>query len=404
MAKTTFFTGQPIFNQLLNLIPKSTVAALSKRYKTDHYYKTFKTFDHLVTMLYCSFFRCNSLRELCTGLQACEHRLQHMGIRRAPKRSTVAEANSKRSEQFFASLYHELYRQYYPDCPDSRSKNGLEDRLFIIDSTTIKLFSNIMKGAGSKPQSGRQKGGAKAHVMMKSDEDVPAFIHITHASRNDRLILPFVRLPEGSTVVFDSGYNNYKQFEAWTSQKVTWVTRMVETAWVEELLSATIDEAQMRAGIISDQRVRLGRPSNKPTPKIEVRKIVFYDQTTKRIFTFITNNFELDALAVAGIYKKRWKIELLFKRFKQHCPLRYFLGENENAIRIQIWCAFIADLLIKIIKDKVKARKWSFANIAGMIRQHLMTYINIFSFLNNPDKALLETKAKNNQLRLSFSG
>jgi len=406
MGNTTFFTGQPLFSQLLQLIPNDMVKSLVIKHKSDHYYKTFKTNDHLVTMLYSTFFKCTSLSELCTGLQACEHKLLHLGLKQTPRKSTLADANMNRTELFFSDLYHQLYKRYYKTLPDSSNQTGIDSKPFIIDSTTIKLFTSIMKGMGKKPLNGKQKGGAKAHVMIKADEDVPQIIHLTHASKNDRNILPLVQLSAGSIVVFDMGYNNYKQFQTWIDQQVTWVTRLPETAWVEEISSSIVSEEQKKAGILSDQSVILGRPSNKPTTKVKARKIIYYDAESKRTFTFITNNFEMDAITIADIYKRRWQIELLFKRIKQHYPLHYFLGDSENAIKIQIWCAFIADLLIKIVKDKVKNRSWSFANIAGMIRQHLMTYINMIEFLNNPEKALLSYKQniESGQLKLAFSG
>ena len=377
------------------------VGSLVKQYNSDHYYKKFKTYDHLVSMLYCSFFKCNSLRELCTGLQACHHKLYHLGLKNTPRRSTIAEANTKRSEQFFADLYHCLYTHYYKALPDSSKIKKLENRLFIIDSTTITLFTDIMKAGNRQTLSGRQKGGAKAHVIMKADENIPQVIHLTHACKDDREILPLVNVAAGSILVFDKGYNKYSQFKTWTEQKVNWVTRLPKTARIEEFSSAILKEDQKSEGVIADQIVKVG---NRDT--MVVRIIKYYDATSKKFFAFATNNFRMKPTTIAGIYKQRWKIELLFKRLKQHCPLHYFLGDSENAIKIQIWCAFIADLLIKIVKDRIKARNWSFANIAGMIRQHLMTYINIFKFLNNPDKALINyfPTTEQSQLRLVLSG
>lgn len=401
MGNTTFFTGQPVFTQLLRLIPAGIIRTLTNKYKSDHYYKKFKTYDHLVCMLYCDFFKCNSLRELCTGLQACHHKLYHLGLKHTPRRSTVAEANSKRPEQFFGDLYHLLYAHYYKSLPDSSKKKSVEERLFIMDSTTIVLFTDIMK-RGSKPTlSGRQKGGAKAHVLMKASEDIPRIIHLTQGLKDDRDILPLINIPAGSILVFDKGYNKYGQFKSWTNKRITWVTRLPQTARIEEISCALIDPTEREAGILADTTVRIGNRD-----VMTVRIVHYYDAVTKRSFAFATNNFRLKPSTIAGIYKKRWQIELLFKRIKQHHPLRYFLGDNENAIKIQIWCAFIADLLIKIIKDKVRSRNWSFANIAGMIRQHLMTYIHVVRFLNNPEKALLNyfpTKEVA-QLKLLLSG
>lgn len=406
MGNNTFFLGQPLFNQLLKLIPPRVIKSCTNKYQSDRYYKTFRSYDHLVSMLYSTLFKCTSLREVCTGLQACRSKLLHLGLQNTPRRSTLSDANRKRTEEFFADVYYGLYRHYYQNSSDSRRKKSVEKRLFIMDSTTIKLFTDVMKGAGAKPLNGKQKGGAKAHVLLKADEDIPQVIVLTPASKNDKTLSKHIQVPPGSILTFDKGYNSYKQYQKWTQQRITWVTRLSDVASVEELSSFQVDEKQQSEGILADQTVRLGRRSNKPTPKIIVRKILYYDKQTNRTFAFITNNFRMKAITIATIYQNRWQIELFFKRIKKHYPLRYFLGDTENAIKIQIWCAFIADLLIKIVKDKVKKRNWSFSNIAGMIRQHLMTYINIFVFLDNPEKALLNYRApeEKSQLQLNLTG
>jgi len=134
-----------------------------------------------------------------------------------------------------------------------------------------------------------------------------------------------------------------------------------------------------------------------------VRLVVFYDKESGREFQFVTNNFCYAPATIAAIYKKRWQIELLFKRIKQNFQLHYFLGDSENAIRLQLWCTLIADLLLKVVKDKAdKKRKWSMANLASLVRLHLGTYINLMKFLINPDKALLNYYDPMDQLQLSL--
>ena len=391
MSKNTFFTGQPIFNQLLSLIPRRIILKSVQETNADRYYKKFKSYDHLITMLYTCLQKCTSLREVTTGMMACQHKLFHLGIVHSPRRSTIADANNKRSCEFFSSIYFGLYHHYYRFSPDSRLKGSVENRLFLIDSTTINLFSEIMKGAGCKGLNGKKKGGAKAHMVVKANEDVPVFAMITHASKNDRDIFKKTELPKGAIAVFDKGYNSYTQFEKWNKQSITWITRMRHDSSQEFVKSFTITWEESKAGILSDDMIILGRMSNRKTKKIKVRRILYNDKEKNRIFTFITNNFKYKASVVASIYKRRWQIELLFKRLKQTYPLRYFLGESENAIKTQIWCALISDLLLKIIKDKIH-KKWSYANLSGMIRLHLMNYMSLLSFLKNPEKTLIDYK------------
>jgi Domain of unknown function (DUF4372)/Transposase DDE domain len=381
MAKDTFFTGQPIFNQLLQLIPKHIVRDVVRQHQADRYYKRFKTYEHLVTMLYTGFHGCRSLREVTTGMMACTTRINHLGMNYMPRRSTLAEANANRKEQLFSDLYHRLYAHFYPD---SRLLTKLEKRLFIFDSSTISLFSEVMKGSGQVP-AGKRKGGVKAHVLIKADEDVPRFVCLTAAKENDNIFTPMIHLPKDSIVTFDRIYYGFKPLINWTQAGVTWVTRMHTLIAYTVLRSKEIPLEQKQKGIIADEKIIAGRRQRKD--KMLARRITYQDPVSGKKLIFFTNNTRMKAITIANIYKKRWQIECLFKRLKQNYPLKYFLGDSENAIKIQIWCALITDLLIKIVKDKVK-RKWSFSNIAAMIRLHLMTYIHLIKFLQNPEKTL----------------
>ena len=388
MPKSTFFTGQPIFNQLFSLIPRSTVSQLSRKYKTDRYCKKFRTYDHLITMLYCCFHQCSSLREVITGMQASASRLQHLGIINTPRRSTLSDANERRTAEFFEDLYHQVYKIYYGGLPDSLKGKRYMDKLFIIDSTIISLFSTAMKSSGSYGCNGKKKGGIKAHVLFRAKDNLPCFVRLSEGRKSDPSFLPLVSLPEGSIVVMDKGYRNYQQFIQWDKLKISWVTRLHAKSVYSVIGSRPLDDRQQQLGVQQDLLIELGNPETAYLNPIQkARLIIFYDSMNQRQFHFITNNVKLDASTIADIYKKRWQIELFFKRIKQNFQLHYFLGDNENAIRIQLWCTLIADLLLRIIKDKVK-RKWSMANLAGLVRLHLGTYINLHAFLSNPDKAL----------------
>lgn len=379
MPKSTYFTGQPILGQLLSLISRPKVEQLAKKHQSNRYCKKFKAYDHLVTMLFSSFHHCSSLRELITGLQANSSRLGHLGIQYTPRKSTLADANKRRSAELFCELFHSLRKRYYGFSPDSRLKGKLNERLFIVDSTTITLFSEVFKACGNAMANGRKKGGVKAHTLIRAKDDVPCFVHLTQAATSDRTIMPGLNLPPGSILVMDKGYNHYIPMAQWTKQNVTWVTRLNARACWEVLEELPVSEKFKDNGVISDKLVILGNRTRKAkVPLQEARIVVYYDQASGKTFEFLTNNKELSALTIAGIYKRRWQIESLFKRIKQNFQLHNFLGDNQNAIKIQIWCTLIADLLTKVVKDKadkLRKTKWSFSNVAGLIRQHLGTYI-----------------------------
>ena len=159
---------------------------------------------------------------------------------------------------------------------------------------------------------------------------------------------------------------------------------------------------QLSKGVLNDQQIVLGHNHNKKSIKVNARLITYVDKQTQKKFQFLTNNFTLAAATIADIYKRRWQIESLFKRIKQNYPLRNFLGDNENAIKIQIWSALIADLLLKYISKQVKTKKWAFANLVSMIRLHLMNYINIYSFLKNPEGAMNKFAQQDKDISLSL--
>jgi len=337
-------------------------------------------------------------------MQASSLRLAHLGLTGTPRRSTLSDANRRRSADFFQDLYHCLYQRHYGHLPDSLKGKKLLDKLFIVDSTIISLFSTVLQSTGSYGLNGKKKGGIKAHVLVRAKDNLPCFVRLGKGKESDNIILPQLNLPKGSIIVMDKGYHSYKQFTTWTEKGVSWVTRAHQRAVYSVTSERHLSESQCASGIEQDCHIDLGNPRTAYiNPVQKARLVVFYDPIAKRRFHFITNNFTYSASTIAEIYKRRWQIELLFKRIKQNFQLHYFLGDNENAIRIQLWCALIADLLLKVIKDKVeKTRKWSMNSLAGLVRLHLGTYINLYEFLKNPEKALLNYQDPVDKIQLSI--
>jgi|SRR5688572_29016991 len=398
MNKSIHFTGQPTFAQLIKLMPKDLVGRQVVDCRSDHYYKKFTTWHHLNTMLFACYGHCDSLREVVSGMRALEGRLQSCDIRYFPARSTFSEANAKRSSEVFERIYLSLKAYWDKFLPDSRSN----EQLYLMDSTTIKLFQEIFKGSGLSKADGRRKGGLKVHMAVRSDQSAPSIVRITPGACNDVTFAKYLSLPSGSTIIMDRGYRDYRQYNTWTQDGVRWITRMHPHTYAQKLHSHLLFKEEKQKGVQKVESLRLGFPQ-KRIPKVTVRCITFKDPETKKSFQFITNDFQSAPSLIAQLYKKRWAIELLFKRLKQNMPLKYFLGDNQNAIRIQIWCALIADLLLQIIRRQVK-RKWAFSNIVSIVRLHLFNYLNIYSFLENPEKAVITIRPDNVQLKIPLSG
>ncbi len=387
MGKSTNFSGQPIFNQLLTFLDKSEIRKIAKDHGSERYVKKFTTYNHLVVMLFVAFEGYHSIREVILGLLANAHKLSHLGLSYLVKRSTFSEANKRRSSKVFEDIYMSVYRKHASSLADSRLNDKELKRLYIMDSSTISLFKDILKGVGRNPKNGKKKGGIKAHTLIKADENVPCLIRYSEAVKHDHMFLQDAQsLPSGSIITFDKGYVDYGMYEVFTAKSIWYVTRLKDNALYKARKEFDIpDDAD--SGVLKDEEVVLLYGRNK-SEEHKARRIAYWDSENERLFEFITNNMELPAEKIAYIYKKRWQIELLFKQLKQNFPLKYFLGDNENAIEIQIWAAMLANFLISLIKSKVK-RSWAFSNMVSIVRRQLMNYINIYDFLEDPEKCWL---------------
>ncbi len=396
MGKNTNFNGQPIFNQLLTFIDKSEIRKIAKKHGSERYVKKFTTHNHLIVMLFVVLEGCHSIRETILGLLANAHKLSHLGLSYIVRRSTFSEANKRRDSEVFKDIYLSVYKRHSKSLADSRLTDKDLKRLYIMDSTTISLFKDILKGVGRNPKQGRKKGGIKAHTIIKASENVPCLIRYSEAARHDHMFLEEVEtLPSGSIITFDKGYVDYAQYQVFSEKSIWYVTRLKGNALYAPLTEFDIPD-KTDNGVLKDEEVELLYGENK-TQKHKARRIAYWDSENNRLFEFLTNNFELSAERIALIYKKRWQIELLFKQLKQNFPLKYFLGDNENAIEIQIWSAMLANLLITLVKSRI-GRKWAFSNMVSIIRQQLMNYINIYAFLEEPERSwlLLIKEERNN--------
>jgi hypothetical protein len=392
MSEDKKFVGQPVLSQVLDVIPSSLINRANRKHQANRYYKRLPLRVHLVSMLYGVFSYCNGLRELCEGLLGCEGKLLHLGLDKAPARSTLSDANNKRSYLVFETIYEGLLKQYHSFISDSRLKGLSIRNLKIIDSSTIQLFSEILRGVGRNPLDGaRKKGGIKVHAMMDAFSGVSEFIRMTEAREHDRKFLYHLKLPANSWLVFDKAYTVYEQFAKWSSQKIWFVTRMKDNADFH-VTKVLVDKTKKKKakGVLKEQYITLAvKKSGIVVQRLKLRRIIFKTEEGK-VYVFVTNNFTLPASQVATIYKNRWMIELLFKQIKQNFPLRYFWGESPNAIKMQVYCVLIAQLLMVVLRKQAATKK-SFANMITVIRLHLMSYVDLLEFIKDTYKAWRKT-------------
>lgn len=389
MPKSSNFFGQPIYGQLIKSLDRDKIVEISRKHGAEKYVKSFDGYTHLLTMLYAVIQRFDSFREIETSMTAEVRKLHHVGIDTVPKRSTLSDANARRSEKFFEEVYRGLYVANKDILSSDSRRNGTEEwirRLRIIDSTTITLFSNaIFKGVGRHPKTGKKKGGIKVHSVIHANEGIPCDVHFTSAATNDSFMLAPSHYGHNGIVALDRAYINYAKFEELTDRDVVYVTKMKSNLNYEVLVDCMHQNPQ---GLMEyRERVVVFRKDGIN----HIARIITYVDIKKgkkpKLISLLTNDFDMPPETIVAIYRRRWQIESLFKQIKQNFPLRYFYGESANAIKIQIWVTLIANLLISVLQSTLN-RRWSFSGLATIVRIVLMYYLNLEKFLNQPDADL----------------
>lgn len=389
MSKSNHFSGQPLYGQLIKLLDKSKILRFSRERGGERYTKRFNGWIHLVVMLYAVIMRFDSLREITASLLAETCKLSHLGITFKIGRSTLSDANKRRSESIFEAIYRDLYATYrHILSSDSRSRKTPKwmKRLQIIDSTTITLFSNLLfKGVGRHPKTGKKKGGIKVHTVIHANEGVPSDIKFTSAATNDSFMLRPATLNKGDIMAMDRAYIDYEKFQQLTERGVIYVTKMKKSlkyTVLDDMMYLTTD-GLMEVRIQNVEFVKQKKGGE--TIRHKARIITYCDIRKHKLISLLTNDMDSDPDETIDIYSRRWEIELLFKQMKQNFPLKYFYGESANAIKIQIWVTLIANLLLMVMQKGLK-RQWSFSGLATMVRITLMYYVDFYSLFNNPEK------------------
>lgn len=386
MGKSTHFFGQPIYGQLIKSLNRDKIVEMSRRNGGEKYIKSFDGYTHLLTMLFAVIMRFDSLREIEAAMTVEVRKLQHLGLKKVPRRSTLSDANARRSDRFFEEVYLDLYSRNKGKLSSDSRRNGGEEwirRLRIIDSTTISLFSNaIFKGVGRHPKTGRKKGGIKVHSVIHANEGVPCDVQFTSAATNDSFMLAPNYYQHEEIITMDRAYINYRKFEKLTEKGVVYVTKMKKNLTYETLVGCmeinTDGKMEYREQVVVFRRNDISH----------IARIITYVDIKKnrlpKLISLLTNDFDMSPETIVNIYRRRWQIESLFKQIKQNFPLRYFYGESANAIKIQIWVTLIANLLLSLLQSSLE-RSWSFSGLATMVRMVLMYYLNLYKFFNQPD-------------------
>lgn len=380
MNQSTNYFGQHLFSQVTILCNRAVLKSVITNTNANRYYKRLHFYEHFISMMYCVLAGCTSLREIESGLGLAQGKLNHLNIDYVPPRSTLSDGNKNRPSSTFKAVYEHLYLKYRPSLSDSTLPKAILQKLFLLDATVFGLFKAILKTSGRHAANGKKKGGIKKNTVIDATSMMPSFIQFDAAADSDQRIYKNLSLPAGSYIVFDKGYNNYRQFAAFSQSGIYFITRQKDNAVFTDVMECLHDESTpdniLKEAIIEQTyKDEIGQLQT-----LKLRRIAWWDKEKQRCFEFITNNTELDAATIAQLYKYRWKIELFFKKLKQNFPLQYFVGDNQNAIEIQIWSALIALLLLSTIHHQHKS-KMAFSVFVSVIRLHLFNYISITNLL-----------------------
>jgi len=367
-----------LFNQLLQRFPRTKFASLVKEHQAERAAKGFTCWTQFVAMTFCQLAHADSLREICNGLACSEGKLVHLGVTSAPNKSTLSYANEHRPAALFEDLFYTSLNRFREQqgMGARKAKFRFKNKLLSLDSTTISLCLDLFPWAKFR----RAKGGVKAHVLLDHDDYLPSYVLITEAKKSDVRMAQALDLNAGSIVAVDRGYNDYTLFGKWTDRGVFFVTRLKDNAAYAVVESAM---GPLPRNILADELIRFtGAQAVKDCPHV-MRRVVVWDPIHEREIVLLNNLLHFGPTTIAAIYKDRWEIELFFKALKQNLKVKSFVGTSRNALLIQIWTALIAMLLLKWLHHLSQA-KWSFSNLASMLRLNLFTYRDLRRWLENP--------------------
>jgi len=367
-----------LFSQLLREIPRVEFERLVRRHGAERHAKGFTCWNQLVSMLFCHLAGADSLREICNGLACCLGKLVHLGVERMPNKSTLAYANSHRPAGLYEDLLWAVLDRFRTggQLGPGRHRFRFKNKLLSLDSTTVSLCLGLFPWASFR----RAKGGVKVHVLLDHGDYMPVFAAVSEASRHDMKLARSLELNRGSIVAMDRAYNDYRLFAAWTERGVYFVTRIKDNAVYEVVERRGVP---LNRNILWDQIIRFTGVDAAEKYPYPMRRIVVWDRDNDREIVLLTNHLEFGATTIADIYKDRWQIELFFKTLKQNLKIKTFIGTTENALRIQIWTALLALVLLKWLHYLSQA-SWSFSNLASLLRLNLFTYRDLMEWLSNP--------------------
>ena len=367
-----------LFSQIISKLDSSKFKKLVKTHQTDKHQKGFNSWSHLVSMLFCQLAKSQSVRDISNGLRSATGNLNHLGLVRAPSKSTLSYQNKHRSWELFRDYYYVLLESLGQQATMKHTKFRIKSKIFLLDASTITLCLSLFEWARYTSQ----KGAVKMHTLLDYDGHFPAYVNITDGKTGDNTGAYDVPLLKGSVVVADRFYNDYALLNLWDSKGVFFVVRNKKNLVFKTIKELTLPEDK-HPHLLKDEIVQtVSKHARKRYPK-KFRRVAMWDETNQQVIELTTNQMSWTANTISELYRARWQVEVFFKDIKQQLHIKSFIGTSQNAVMIQIWTALITILILKALKAQAK-HAWYLSNLVAFIRLNLFVKVELHKWLDNP--------------------
>jgi len=367
-----------LFSQVLKLIDRGIVKDIVKTHESDKHSKGINSWTHIVSMLFMHLANANSNRDISNGLRSATGNLSHLGVTRAPSKSSMSYINANRNYEVFKDLYFALLEKLEPSLHRRKKyARRLKRQIFIMDASVIPLCLGLFDWAKFRTK----KGAIKLHAVLNYDTGLPSYAVISEGKVHDSVAAKQTVFPASSVLVVDRAYVDFGWLNDLDSSGVFFVTRLKSNAQIEVLESFLTKDKDEH--ILSDEDIALtGFYTSRKYPK-KLRIVRVYDEVNDKTLILLSNNMSWTADTISQLYKARWDVEVFFKQLKQLFKVKTFVGTSPNAVRIQMWSSLIAILLLNYLKRKAEY-KWNLSNLVNFLRINLFVKINLWKWLNNP--------------------
>jgi len=343
-------TGKFLFAQLMDFLPKRDFDQCVRKFRGNYRVRKFSCYDQFLCLAFAQLTFRSSLRDIETCLNSVKAKLYHVGIRGTIARNTLAKANQTRDWRIYAEFAGILIAHARILYAGEPLAVDLDQTIYAFDSTTIDLCLKLFPWARFR----KRKAAVKLHTLIDLRGNIPCFVHISSGKMHDVNALDLLIIEPGAFYVMDRGYIDFARLYVFQQNAAFFVTRAKKNLQCRRIARRRVNKS---TGLRCDQTIRLTGKDSRHTYPAHLRRIKYIDPETSKRFVFLTNNFVLDALTIAKIYKCRWQVELFFKWIKQNLRIKAFFGTSENAVKTQVWIAISIYVLVAIVKKELRLKR-----------------------------------------------